>query len=179
MSRVGKKPIPIPEGVKVNISDSEIHVKGPLGELTRQVPNSIGMELANGFIVLKRSSDERQIKSLHGLYRSLIANMVKGVKEGFERKLEIVGIGYRAQVQGKTLNLSLGYSQPIFFPVPDGIQIDVDKQILLTVKGIDKELVGEIAAKIRALRSPDSYKGKGVRYVDEYVRKKAGKAGAK
>ncbi len=177
MSRVGKKPIPLPTGVKVEVKDGWVSVKGQKGALQRPLLESIEMDVADGVVTLKRTSDEKRARSYHGLMRSLVANMVEGVSKGFEKKLEIVGIGYRSELKGKNLALYLGYSHPIDFPLPEGISAEVEKQTLLTIKGIDKELVGQIAAKIRDLRKPDPYKGKGVKYAGEILRKKAGKTG--
>ena len=180
MSRIGKKPIPVPQGVKVAIDGQTIKAEGPRGTLSQTVPGSLSVTVAQNVLTVGRSSDHRTVRALHGLMRSLIANMVHGVKDGFERKLEIVGIGYRAQLQGKNLQLALGYSHPVIFPLPEGIQAEVERQVSITLRGADKALVGQTAAKIRALRKPDPYKGKGIKYSDEYVRRKVGKkAGAK
>lgn len=181
MSRIGKKPVPIPPGVEVAVEGGgrAVEVKGPKGRLSMAVHQDCGVQVADGAVVVSRASEQRAAKALHGLTRALIANMVRGVTEGFERKLEIVGIGYRAQLAGGTLTFALGYSHPVVFPLPTGIQAEVEKQTAITLRGIDKYLVGQTAAKIRALRPPDSYKGKGIRYSGETVRKKAGKTGAK
>jgi len=180
MSRIGKKPIPLPQGVKVAIEGQTVRAEGPKGKLSQTVPDSLAVTMAENVLTVSRSSDHRTVRALHGLMRSLIANMVHGVKDGFERKLEIVGIGYRAQLQGKSLQLALGYSHPVIFPLPEGIQAEVDRQVSITIKGADKALVGQTAAKLRALRKPDPYKGKGIKYADEYIRRKVGKkAGAK
>ena len=180
MSRIGKKPIPVPQGVKVAIEGQTVRAEGPKGKLSQTVPDSLAVTVAENVLTVSRTSDHRTVRALHGLMRSLIANMVHGVKEGFERKLEIVGIGYRAQVQGKNLQLALGYSHPVIFPLPDGVQAEVERQVSITLKGSDKALVGQTAAEIRALRKPDPYKGKGIKYADEHIRRKVGKkAGAK
>jgi large subunit ribosomal protein L6 len=180
MSRIGKKPIPIPPGVKVQVEGATVRAEGPKGRLTQPVPAGLTPRLADGRIVIDRGSDDRRARALHGLARALVANMVAGVKDGFERKLEIVGIGYRAQLQGKNIQLALGYSHPVIFPLPEGITAEVDKQVSITLRGADKALLGETAAKLRALRKPDPYKGKGIKYADEYIRRKVGKkAGAK
>lgn len=179
MSRIGKKPIAIPKGVQVAVKGQQVEVQGPKGKLGLTVHDLCSVRVADGSIVVDRSTDHRSAKALHGLTRALVANMVRGVTEGFEKKLEIVGIGYRVQASGRTLTFSLGYSHPIVFPLPDGIQADVDKQTLITLRGADKQLVGQMAAQIRALRRPDPYKAKGIRYADEVVRRKVGKAGAK
>jgi large subunit ribosomal protein L6 len=180
MSRIGKQPIRIPQGVKVQVEGSTVRAEGPKGKLAQPVPAGLTPRLADGSVVIDRASDERQVRALHGLARALVANMVSGVKNGFERKLEIVGIGYRAQMQGKALQLALGYSHPIVFPLPDGITAEIDKQTAITLRGADKALLGQTAARLRALRKPDPYKGKGIRYAGEVVRRKVGKkAGAK
>jgi large subunit ribosomal protein L6 len=179
MSRIGKKPIAIPKGVQVAVKDHHVEVQGPKGKLALTVPEPCSVQVSDGTIVVGRGAEHRTAKALHGLTRALVANMVRGVTEGFERRLEIVGIGYRAQLSGKSLTFSLGYSHPIIFPLPEGIQAEVDKQTAITLRGVDKHLVGQTAAQIRSLRRPDPYKGKGIRYADEVVRKKVGKAGAK
>lgn len=179
MSRVGKKLIPIPTGVKVSIGEELIEVQGPKGKLTTSVPNGIRFEMADGNLAATRSSDSKEHKALHGLARSLVANAVKGVTEGFQKELDIVGIGYRAEVKGKSVLLNLGFSHPIEFPIPLGINIAVDKQTRLVISGIDKQKVGQTAATLRSLRKPDPYKNKGIRYVGEVLKKKVGKTGAK
>ena len=178
MSRIGKQPIQIPKGVTAALVDSELSIKGPKGELSQEMPEAIHVELTDGSISVTRSSDERTHRSLHGLTRTLIANMVQGVSEGFTKQLEVSGVGYRAEKKDKALSLSLGFSHPVVFEEPEGISITVDKQII-SVTGINKCLVGQTAAKIRSFRKPDVYKGKGIRYVGEKVRRKVGKAGAK
>ena len=175
MSRVGKNPIPIPSKVKVEIDQNEITVSGPKGELKREIHPSLKMETSKDEIVVFRSSDSKFHKSLHGLTRALIANMVDGVSTGYRKALEIQGIGYKAELMGKKLNLSLGFSHPILFSPPEGIKIDLGSPTKIMVSGIDKELVGLVAAKIRSFRPPEPYKGKGIRYEGEFVRKKAGK----
>lgn len=175
MSRIGRKPIPIPSDVKVSVEGQRVRVEGPKGKLSHTVPETLTASLEDGQLRVGRSADHRAARALHGLTRALLANMVVGVKQGFERKLEIVGIGYRAQVQGKALQLTLGYSHPIVFPLPEGIQAEVEKQTLITLRGPDKQLVGQTAATLRALRKPDPYKGKGIKYVDEVIRRKVGK----
>ena len=180
MSRIGKQPIDIPQGVTVKVQDGRITAEGPKGKLSQQMPGGLTAEIDKSQLVIKRESDARQVRALHGLTRALAANMVTGVKGGFERKLEIVGIGYRAQLSGKALTLALGFSHPVIFPLPEGVTAEVDKQTAITLRGADKALLGETAAKLRALRKPDPYKGKGIRYAGEVVRKKVGKkAGAK
>jgi len=178
MSRVGKRPITIPEGVKIQLKGDSLRVQGPKGSLEHRIPKGIKVEVEDGKIRVLRQSDRRQHKSLHGLTRSLVSNMVTGVTEGFKKSLEIVGVGYRAEVKGKVLNLVLGYSHPINYPIPEGISIGVERNVLITVEGIDKQIVGQIAAEIRSFRKPEPYKGKGVRYVGERVRKKVGKGSA-
>jgi large subunit ribosomal protein L6 len=179
MSRVGKKIIPLPPGVKVSIAEGAIEVQGPKGKLKTTVPTGISFELVDGKLQANRASESKQHRALHGLARSLAANAVKGVAEGFKKELEIVGIGYRAEVRGKSVVFSLGYSHPIEYPLPSGIGVTVEKQTRLTISGIDKQLVGEVSAQIRALRKPDPYKNKGVRYAGEKLKKKVGKTGAK
>jgi large subunit ribosomal protein L6 len=180
MSRIGKKPIPVPQGVKVAVQNGSVSVEGPKGTLAHTLPTGITVSSEPTVLTVNRDSDHRTVRALHGLTRSLLANMVTGVKDGFERKLEIVGIGYRAQLQGKNLQLALGYSHPVIFPLPDGVQAEVDRQVSITLRGADKALLGQTAAKLRALRKPDPYKGKGIKYADEYIRRKVGKkAGAK
>lgn len=179
MSRIGRKPIPIPEGVEVKIEGKVVTVKGPKGVLTHTVPPEIDVVIEDGEIKVQRKGDNRRSKALHGLTRTLIANMVKGVTEGFEKRLEIVGVGYRAQLEGNALRLSLGYSHPVIYPIPEGIEIQVPQPTKIVVRGIDKQRVGQVAAEIRAFRKPDSYKGKGIRYEGEVVRLKAGKGRGK
>lgn len=179
MSRIGKRPIPIPDKVTVTINGQDVSVKGPKGELFRTLPSGVSVEQADNTLLVKRQDDSRFARSRHGLCRTLVANMIQGVSQGFQRRLEIQGVGYRAQVQGKTLNMSLGYSHPVKFDPPPGIEFAVENNTNVIVSGIDKEIVGNIAAKIRATRPPEPYKGKGVRYAGEYIRRKAGKAGKK
>ena len=180
MSRIGKKPIPVPDGVKVQVENGVVRAEGPKGKLTQPIPAGITAAVENKVLTIGRGDDSRTSRAMHGLTRSLVANMVTGVKDGFERKLEIVGIGYRAQMQGKNIQFALGYSHPVIFPLPDGITAEIEKQVSLTLRGADKALLGETAAKLRALRKPDPYKGKGIRYADEVIRRKVGKkAGAK
>jgi large subunit ribosomal protein L6 len=178
MSRVGLKPITLPSGVKVNVSENSLEVQGPKGKLSTPVPSGISFALEDGELRCKRASEARQQRAFHGLARALAANAVKGVSEGFSRDLEIVGVGYRAQVEGRNVVFSLGFSHPVEYPIPEGIDIKVDKQTRVTVSGIDRQQVGQVAAEIRRLRRPDPYKQKGIRYVGEVLKKKAGKAGA-
>ena len=179
MSRIGRKPIPIPAGVDVKVAGEVIRVKGPKGNLEVTLMPGISAEVADGNLSFSRPNDERQTRASHGLARALAANAVTGVSEGWSKDLEIVGIGYRAEKQGDAVVFNLGYSHPINFRIPDGIDIDVDaKANRVTVRGIDRQQVGQVAANIRGLRPPEPYKGKGVRYADERVRTKAGKQGA-
>jgi large subunit ribosomal protein L6 len=177
MSRIGNKIIPIPSGVKVQIKTGSVEVQGPKGKMTVTVPSGIEFEQKDGTLVAKRATE--QYRALHGLARALVANAVAGVTTGFKKDLDIVGVGYRAEVKGKNVVLALGYSHPIEFPIPEGIQIAIEKQTHMTVSGADKNQVGQVAANLRALRPPDPYKQKGVRITGERLKKKAGKAGAK
>jgi large subunit ribosomal protein L6 len=176
MSRIGKQPIPLPDGVEVAIEPELVKVKGPKGELEERVSRDMQVKQEDGQIVVTRPSDRGEHRAIHGLTRSLIANMVQGVTEGFEKRLEIQGVGYRAQLQGRKLVMSLGYSHPVEVEAPEGIEFEVPQPTEVVVRGIDKQLVGETAARIRKVRKPEPYKGKGIRYEGEYVRKKAGKA---
>jgi large subunit ribosomal protein L6 len=178
MSRIGKLPIPIPDGVSVDIKDKIIIIKKNSEELSFKINHDINVKVDDNKIIVERISDQRLHRSLHGLTRNMIFNMVKGVNEGFEKTLEIKGVGYRADLKGKDLELSLGYSHPIKLKAPQGIEFIVDKQKIIKVRGADKQLVGKVAADIRNYRKPEPYKGKGVRYIDEQVRRKVGKAGA-
>lgn len=180
VSRIGKKPIEIPKGVDIWVENKTIKVKGPKGELSWVYPDKINISVNNGNVVVERIGDSRIDKSLHGLTRSVIANMVTGVSQGYQKVLEIVGVGYKAQVAGNKLVLILGYSHPIEVQLPEGIKASVDaKQTLITLTGIDKHQLGQLAENLRALRSPDSYKGKGIRYSGERLKLKAGKTGKK
>jgi large subunit ribosomal protein L6 len=179
MSRIGKLPITVPKGVDISIANELVTVKGPKGQIQVKLLPGVSAAVEDGTINVTRADDERETRSFHGLVRALLANATTGVSEGWSKELEIVGIGYRAESQGKSVIFNLGYSHPIDFAVPDGIEIDVDaKANKVTVKGIDRQQVGQIAAEIRGLRPPEPYKGKGVRYSDERVRTKAGKQGA-
>jgi large subunit ribosomal protein L6 len=178
MSRVGQKPIGIPDGVQVQVEQNHITVKGPKGQLEWDFNPEMKVVLDNGQIKIERPSDQKLHRSLHGLTRTLIDNMVTGVTRGFEKKLEIVGVGYRAKVEGEKLALQLGFSHPVQFSIPKGIQVEVQKQTAIRVWGIDKQQVGQVAANIRALKPPEPYKGKGIKYVDEVIKRKAGKSGA-
>jgi large subunit ribosomal protein L6 len=178
VSRIGKKPIPIPDKVQVNIQGTTITVKGPKGELHHTFPVEMIFQQENGEVVVSRPSDERRHRALHGMTRALLANMVTGVSDGFERILEIEGVGYRAEMEGQTLVLYLGYSHPIRVEPPDDVEFAVEERgRLIRIRGIDKQVVGQLAANIRKMRPPEPYKGKGVRYQGEYIRRKAGKAG--
>lgn len=176
MSRIGQAPIPVPSGVDVRVDDSFVVVKGPRGELSRTLPEGITVERADGELRVARARESRELKALHGLVRSLLANMVQGVTEGFEKRLEIHGVGYRATKQGNDIELQVGFSHPVRKPAPQGIEFDVPQPTRITVRGIDKELVGQVAAEIRGIKKPEPYKAKGIRYEGEHVRRKAGKA---
>ena len=179
MSRIGNNPIEIPEGVTVTLQGNIINVKGKLGELSQEVDSSVVVSIADNIISLSRDSEDKEIRSKHGLYRALISNMIKGVSVGHTKKLEFRGVGYRAATQGQKLDISVGYSHNIIFDIPSELKVVAEtekgKAPLVTISGVDKQLVGAVAARIRSERKPEPYKGKGIRYVDEYVRKKAGK----
>jgi large subunit ribosomal protein L6 len=179
MSRIGKLPIEIPQGVKIKLDDSVLKVEGPKGTLSRRIMEGVAAELSEKYIVVSRADDSIKSRSAHGLTRTLINNMVIGVTKGFETALEITGVGYRAEAKGDLLNLSLGYSHPISFQLPTGITVEVEKMTKVLVKGIDKEMVGQTAAKIRSFRGPEPYKGKGIKYANETILRKAGKTGKK
>jgi len=178
MSRIGRMPIVVPKEVKVAYDASRVEVTGPKGHLLHLLPQGITVSVEDGKVLVQRPNDQRTSRSLQGLTRSLIANMVTGVTHGFERKLEIVGVGFKADVDGKALKLTLGFSHPISFPLPEGIRAEVEKQTLVTIKGIDRQQVGTVAAKLRSIKPPEPYKGKGVRYFGERIRKKVGKTKA-
>lgn len=177
MSRIGKLPIAVPAGVKISLDGTKISVTGPKGTLSQQMHERMSVAVEDDQIVVSRPSDEKQDRALHGLVRALINNMVVGVTAGFQRDLEINGVGYRAEVKGKVLTLALGFSHPVVYELPEGITVEVEKQTKLSVKGIDKQLVGSAAAKIRSFREPEPYKGKGIKYADERILRKAGKTG--
>ncbi len=179
MSRIGKKPIPIPGGVKIALSGRTVAVEGPKGKLKRDVADGVDVLIEADTVLINRQNASKQSDALQGLTRTLVANMVEGVTKGYEKVLEINGVGYRAEVKGTMINLSLGYSHPVEYPLPQGIVAEVEKQTRITVKGIDKELVGATAAKIRSFRSPEPYKGKGIKYATERILRKAGKTGKK
>jgi large subunit ribosomal protein L6 len=179
MSRIGKKPITIPKGVTVKVVDNAVEVQGPKGKMRQVFPAGINFEMADGTLQAKRSTDDPGLAKFHGLARTLVANAVTGVTDGYKRELDIVGVGYRGEVKGKQVIFALGYSHAVVFDIPTGIEIVIDKQTHITVTGVDRQLVGQVAANIRGFRKPDPYKQKGVRYTGEVLKKKAGKTGAK
>lgn len=179
MSRIGRKPIPIPKGVEVKVNEDSVLVKGPLGQLQWELNSGIDAKIENGEVSLIRNGESAKLKALHGLTRAEIANQMIGVKEGFQETLEVMGVGYRAQIQGSELSFSLGYAHPVALKLPKGVEASVDKQTSIALKGIDKRLVSLVAAQIRSMKVPDVYKQKGIKYVGEILRKKAGKAGKK
>lgn len=178
MSRIGKLPIALPQGVQVKLEGPSVFVQGPKGKLEARVDSSVKVELADGQLIVRRQDESRRTRGIHGLTRRLVANMVHGVSQGFSRVLEINGVGYRAEVKGNAIHFSLGYSHPIVFQLPPGIHAKVDKQTVVTVEGVDRQLLGETAAMIRELRPPEPYKGKGIKYAEETIRRKAGKTAA-
>jgi large subunit ribosomal protein L6 len=178
MSRIGKKPIPVPKGVTVNVGKGVVEVKGPKGALKQAVPPGINFKLDGAELVAVTDTEDKALGKFHGLARSLVANAIAGVNEGFKRELDIVGVGYRAELKGQQVHFALGYSHPVVFDIPKGIDVVVDKQTHITVTGVDLQLVGQVAANIRRLRKPDPYKQKGVRYMGEVLKKKVGKTGA-
>jgi len=177
MSRIGKKPIAIPPGVEVKVTGSIVSVKGPLGKLDWNLAQGVGVSVGEGQVLVSRSSDERKIRALHGLVRAELNNMIYGVTKGYERSLEITGVGYKAQIQGRSMSFNVGYINPVAYDLPMGIDVKIEKQTLISVKGTDKRLVGQVAANLRAIKPPDVYKQKGVRYAGEQLRKKEGKTG--
>jgi large subunit ribosomal protein L6 len=179
MSRIGKKPIPIPAGVKIAVLDGAVEVQGPKGKLKQSLPPGIAFQQEDANLVARLVREDPELGKFHGLARSLVANAVLGVTQGFKKELDIVGVGYRAELKGKQVQFALGYSHPVVFDIPAGIDVAIDKQTHVTVTGIDRQLVGQVAADIRRLRKPDPYKQKGVRYTGEVLKKKAGKTGAK
>jgi large subunit ribosomal protein L6 len=179
MSRIGKKPIVIPKGVKVDAQPGVVEVQGPKGKLRQKLPAGIGVDVKGDHVHARTLAEDPELGKFHGLARSLVANAVRGVTEGFKKELDIVGVGYRAELKGKQVHFALGYSHPIVFDVPQGVDVAIDKQTHITVTGIDRQQVGQVAANIRGLREPDPYKQKGVRYTGEVLKKKAGKTGAK
>jgi large subunit ribosomal protein L6 len=179
MSRIGKKPITVPKGVTIKVLDRAVEVQGPKGKLVQAFPAGINFELADGHLLATRATEDPELGKFHGLARSLVANAVSGVTNGFKRELDIVGVGYRAEVKGKQIIFALGYSHPVVYDIPTGIDVVIEKQTHITVTGVDRQLVGQVAANIRRFRKPDPYKQKGVRYTGEVLKKKAGKTGAK
>lgn len=177
MSRIGKKPIAIPAGVEVKVAGPTVSVKGPLGKLDWSLVEGVSVAVESGNVVVSRSSDDQKVRALHGLVRAELNNMIYGVTKGYDRSLEITGVGYKAALQGKTMSFNVGYINPVIYQIPTGIDVKVDKQTLINVKGIDKRLVGQVAANLRAIKPPDVYKQKGVRYMGETLRKKEGKTG--
>lgn len=177
MSRLGRKPVAIPAGVDIKITARVVSVKGPLGCLEWPLPTAVLVAVADGHLVVSRTGDNPEVRALHGLARAELNNIVQGVTKGFERILEINGVGYKAQVQGQTMTLHVGYTHPVMFPIPPGIEAKVDKQTIITIRGIDKRLVGQVAANLRAIKTPDVYKQKGIKYAGEVLRKKEGKTG--
>jgi large subunit ribosomal protein L6 len=176
MSRVGKVPITLPSAVKVTVKDGVVQVEGPKGKLQHGLPGKVSVNVDNGALQVGRDEDDRQARALHGLTRKILANMVHGVSTGFTRVLEINGVGYRAEARGQLLHLTLGYSHPIIYQLPTGISAKVEKQVTITLEGVDRQLIGEVASQIRMLRPPEPYKGKGIKYAEETLRRKAGKA---
>jgi large subunit ribosomal protein L6 len=179
MSRIGKKPIAVPKGVKIDVQPGAVEVQGPKGKLRQPLPAGIGFALDGDQLTATTLQNDPQLGKFHGLARSLVANAVRGVTEGFRKDLDIVGVGYRAELKGKQIVFALGYSHPVVFEVPNGVDVAIDKQTHITVTGVDRQQVGQVAANIRRLREPDPYKQKGVRYTGEVLKKKAGKTGAK
>jgi len=175
MSRIGKQPIAIPPKVKVEVKGQQVFVEGPKGKLNWQLPRRTGLKVENGKVIVSRQGEDDHAKALHGLSRALVNNMVRGVSEGFIKKLEIQGVGFKAAVQGKAVNLSLGYSHPVVYPIPDQVKVTVEENTKLTIEGPDRQVVGQVAAEIRSFYPPEPYKGKGVRYVGEHVVRKEGK----
>ncbi|MPZ74934.1 MAG: 50S ribosomal protein L6 [Deltaproteobacteria bacterium] len=176
MSRIGKMPINVPTGVKVALGAGGIHLEGPRGKLSTLIPPGVVVKVEGAVVRVERGGEERQARALHGLTRKLIANMAEGVSKGFNRILEINGVGYRAEVKGQEIHMTLGYSHPVVFPLPQGVTASVERQVIITLTGADRQLLGETAAKIRSLREPEPYKGKGIKYREEVIKRKAGKA---
>jgi large subunit ribosomal protein L6 len=177
MSRIGKKPISIPAGVEIGVGGNKVSIKGPLGKLEWPLVQGVAVSVADGHIQVNRAGDDQRLRALHGLVRAELSNMIQGVSKGYERTLELTGVGYKAQVQGQSLTLNVGYTHPVVFALPAGVEAKVDKQTIITVKGIDKRKVGQVAANLRAVKRPDVYKQKGIRYAGEVLRKKEGKTG--
>lgn len=179
MSRIGRKPIPIPSGVEVKVNDAKVFVKGPLGQLQWSLFPGIQAQVDNGVVSLTREGDSVKLRAMHGLTRAEIANQILGVKEGYQKNLEVMGVGYRAQIQGDALSFTIGYAHPVSLKLPQGVEASVEKQTMIALKGIDKRVVSQVAAQIREIKIPEVYKNKGIKYVGEVLRKKAGKAGKK
>ena len=179
MSRIGKLPVPVPSGVTVQLGDGQFSAKGPKGELSKKLPPLVSLENRDGVLVVTRANDSRDARAMHGLARSLVFNLVEGVSKGFTKKLDIIGVGYRVQAKGEYLIFNLGYSHPIYYEIPKGIEAKAAKPTELEISGVDKELVGKTAAEIRGFRPPEPYKGKGIKYSDEVIRRKEGKSGAR
>jgi len=177
MSRIGKMPIAIPAGVEVKVAGPKVSIKGPLGKLDWALDEGLGAMVEGGQLLVSRSTEERNVRALHGLARAELSNMIQGVSKGYERSLEITGVGYKVALQGRTMSFNVGYINPVLYQVPAGIEVKVDKQTLINVKGVDKRLVGQVAANLRAIKPPDVYKQKGVRYMGQVLRKKEGKTG--
>jgi large subunit ribosomal protein L6 len=176
MSRIGRMPIPVPSGVKVHVADGAVRVEGPKGKLARSLPREVAVAVDGSTVNVTRSEETRRARGIHGLTRKLVANMVEGVSKGFTRTLEIAGVGYRAEARGNILHLTLGYSHPIAYQLPPGVTAKVDRQVVVTIEGPDREVLGQVAAALRELRPPEPYKGKGMKYAEEKIRRKAGKA---
>jgi len=176
LSRIGKLPITVPSGVKLVVEPREIRLEGPKGKLTTAIPAGVTVKVEENIVRVGRETEERKIRALHGLTRKLIANMAHGVSQGFTRVLEINGVGYRAEVKGQEIHITLGFSHPVVFPLPDGVSASIERQVIITLSAADRQLLGETAAKLRGLRPPEPYKGKGVKYREEVIRRKAGKA---
>jgi large subunit ribosomal protein L6 len=177
MSRIGRKPIPVPTGVDVKVAGQIVSVKGPMGKLDWRLTEGLSVGVKEGQLLVSRASDDRQLRAMHGLVRAELSNMIQGVTKGYEKAMEITGVGYKAQLQGREMSFNVGYINPVTFTVPQGIDVKVDKQTLISIRGIDKRLVGQVAANIRSIKPPDVYKQKGIRYAGEVLRKKAGKTG--
>ncbi|MEM7483376.1 MAG: 50S ribosomal protein L6 [Acidobacteriota bacterium] len=178
MSRIGRMPIPVPQGTKVNLAEGVFTAEGPKGKVSQSVFDGFSVAIEDGEVSVGRPSDSGTDRSMHGLLRSLVSNAVEGVSTGFKKELDIVGVGYRAEVKGREVHLALGYSHPVIYSIPEGIDIEIDKNFHMTVTGADRQQVGQVAAELRSLRKPDPYKGKGIKYSDEVIRRKVGKAGA-
>jgi large subunit ribosomal protein L6 len=177
MSRIGKKPIAVPKGVEIKVAGQTVSVKGPVGKLDWKLAPGVSVAVSDGQVVVSRQNDDRRVRALHGLVRAELYNMIEGVTKGYEKSLEITGVGYKAQLQGRTMSFNVGYINPVNYVVPQGIEVKVDKQTLISLRGADKRLVGQVAANIRSIKPPDVYKQKGIRYSGEVLRKKEGKTG--